>query len=203
MGKNVYLSIRMLPLETIQSDADIGEGGILKLIRRKKEKMAFCEAPLEPGRRESCALGFTLIEYIVVLSLSIMLTAIAVPNLVALDASFRRMQGRSQIEGDIFYVRSLAMKEGGRAAIVPSTGGTSYTINVGHAPYGAFPGTDRQIQSRSLPSGVAIVKPEPLVFDAKGHLVGENGTMKSASVVLSWKTKSYVTISLSPMGFML
>ncbi len=149
------------------------------------------------------AAGFTLVEYMVVLSLSAMLVAIAVPNFAALDASFRRMQGRSQVEGDLLYARSLALKEGGRVAIIPSEGGASYTINVGRAPYAAYPGTGVRILTRSFPSGVTLVRRDPLVFNSKGHLINEDGTMVKASLVLSWKAKPFATISLCPMGFIL
>jgi len=147
--------------------------------------------------------GFTLIEYMVVLSLSLLLVVIAVPNFAALDASFRRMQGRSQLEGDIIYVRSLALREGGRVAIVPSEDGSAYTINAGHAPYLEFPGTDTRLEVRSFPAGVTLVSHEPIVFDSKGHSIDENGSMISVSLVLTWKTKPFATISVCPMGFVL
>lgn len=167
---------------------------------RIKDKIRQNRTAVKSGIRVA---GFTLIEYMVVLTLSMMLVAIAVPNFAALDASFRRMQGRSQVEGDILYARSLALKEGGRVAIIPSQDGTSYKINVGHAPYGAYPGTSTEISARSFPSGVTLVSRDPLVFDSKGHLVNADGEMVKASLVLSWKAKPFVTISLCPMGFVL
>ena len=140
-------------------------------------------------------------EYMVVLSLSLMFVAIAVPNFVMLDASFRRSVARTQIQGDLVYIRSMALKEGGRAALIPSADGTSYTVEIGHAPYAGFPGTETEVVRKSLPSGTAIRTVGPLVFDSRGHLIDSSGNMKGASVILSWKKKDYATVSLCPVGF--
>ena len=162
---------------------------------------------ISPGRKlpdgRAHSPGFTLIEYMVVLSLSLIFVGIAVPNFVRLDASFRRSQARTQVEGDIIYVRSLALREGGRAAILPSEDGASYTISTGHAPYSGFPGTDDVVVTKRLPSGASMKADGPIVFDARGHVIDEYGKMNSLSLSLAWKNRNFATISLCPMGFIL
>lgn len=142
--------------------------------------------------------GFTLVEVLVAISICGILTVLAVPGMMEMNHAFRRLEAKRAVRGDLAYLRSLALKEGGRAALTPAAGG--YKLTLGYSPFSSYPGTSQDVLTRSLPQGVSLSTSDSIVFDSQGRLINASGAISSASVSLEMEGASFETVLIYPIG---
>lgn len=102
--------------------------------------------------------GYTLFEIIVVLAISAILVAIAVPNWGSLLPNYRLNSSARQVQSELHRIKMQAVSENVGFQLVFSEGATEYTVQRDRKPW----------VNKPLPEGVVIVKAGTISFSPRG-----------------------------------
>ena len=122
--------------------------------------------------------GFTLVEFVLVMVLLIIMTAVAVPRFTAVQ-SLRVNAAARGIASDIRYAQSLAISAGKNHRVVFSAGGYTIEENAGGWQYITFPVTADNfiVQIAADYEGVVIDSSYTVEFNSLGEpVVGGGGS---------------------------
>jgi len=144
--------------------------------------------------------AFSVFEMLIVIALLSILTAVGVVNYSEFRNSFDRSNSIKQLEFDIRRAKTLAVKEGTRGILAMVDGGSSYTFGYDYLPFTAPAVADTQTFRQSLPSSVTVSFETPLIFDSRGYLIGEYGSLKSQKVTLSQNGSTFSVMEVFPTG---
>ena len=152
--------------------------------------------------------GFTLVELVLVITLTFVLTAAAIAGLHGVQ-SWRASAGVRRIQSDIMYARNLALLSARRTLCVFDSQSTSYEIqqesSPGSGPLVAsvidHPLTDDpwQVTVQDLASGLAITSslaldPPVFGFGSDGVLVDSSGSFISKDLEVAFNNGAKLAI---------
>jgi prepilin-type N-terminal cleavage/methylation domain-containing protein len=146
------------------------------------------------------SMGFTLVEYLVVLVVLSLLLAMAVPKFPELKASFARSNARNSLDFDIRLARAQAISNGKRTVFSVATDGESYEFGFDAVPYNNPLAADGSEFSRPLPKDISIYANKTLAFDNRGFLIDSDGVLTDAAVSIRFKGDEYCSANIFPTG---
>lgn len=136
--------------------------------------------------------GFTVFELLIVIAIAGILTAIAVPNFLGYQSSYRLKGALSTLRGDLYGTKMLAIKRGVQYKVAftangyqiqrgnLSTGSTSYTTEITRSFADGYPGVTADTSATADP-----------VFNPRG-------TSTAVTITLNTSQKSQtITISIA------
>lgn len=85
-------------------------------------------------RQVTRALGFTLIELVIVIAIAAMLAVVAAPHMAEFLANSRLREGANSVLGEVLYAQSEAIKRNGTVTITLAGGNLQVIDNTGAAP---------------------------------------------------------------------
>jgi len=151
-------------------------------------------------RRVKDEAAFSVFEMLIVIALLSILTAVGVVNYSEFRNSFDRSNSVKQVEFDIRRAKALAVKEGTRGILATTNGGSSYTFGYDYLPFSSPPVAGTQTFLQNLPSSVTVSFEAPLIFDSRGYLIGEFGSLQSQKVELSQNGSTFSVMEVFPTG---
>lgn len=102
--------------------------------------------------------GYTLLEIIVVLAISAILAAIAIPNWGSLLPTYRLNSSARQVQSELHRIKMQAVSENVGFQLVFSEGATEYTVQRDRKPW----------VNKPLPEGIVIGKAGTISFSPRG-----------------------------------
>jgi Tfp pilus assembly protein FimT len=148
------------------------------------------------GRAE----GFSVIESIIVIAITAILVSTALPDFVAISASFNRREALEIFVADLRRARLEAVAGGARVIVDVNTSGDGYTVGIDRIPYSSTQTPDASLFVRNLPSNINIGTVSQLIFDSRGYLVNATGIPTSLTASLDFNGSSYSTVSAYSSG---
>ena len=137
------------------------------------ERMPAQERRRRLGRED----GWTLMETLVVTTIMLVLTGIAVPQYSALATKMRASSAATQLLGDINYARVMSVRTGVPHYITVTGGaGVNYRIQRSAAPPAIVPGTDPVVRNEQLGNSLKNV-----VFSLAGATADPYGNAAGAA----------------------
>jgi prepilin-type N-terminal cleavage/methylation domain-containing protein len=139
-------------------------------------------------------LGVTLVELLVVLSITGILAGVALPQISDLKASFNRLNARSYFVQDLKRSQAEAITQGCRGILVIAANGESYSFGCDYLSYDTTvpPVHDGASFVRNLPPNIRVASTEPLIFNSRGQAVDVNFIISNATVSFSeWNGSGY------------
>jgi hypothetical protein len=138
-----------------------------------------------------------MLEVLVALALSVILTAIGVVNHSQLRQSFDRNNTLKTLESDLRRAKARALVEGARGIIEFSA--SSYSFGIDYQPY-SIPAEFAQAEFlRNLPGSV-LIESDPIIFDSRGYLVDELGDLVTRDILLFQRGTLFLAVRIFPTG---
>jgi Tfp pilus assembly protein FimT len=144
--------------------------------------------------------GFSIVELIVAVAVSLVLGAIAIPAYFELQLSMERGNKLREFESDLRRAKSEAIARGSRAIFETAPDGRSYTVGVDDRPFNAAVAADEVLLSRTLGNVVAVSPSLKVIFDSRGFLIDEVGSPTTATIQMDAHGTAYASASLTPTG---
>lgn len=142
--------------------------------------------------------GFSLLEFLVTVTVFSLLTALAVPNLLDLSNSFARANAVKQLSFDINRTKSEALGQGARAIL--AINGDSYTIGMDYLPYSSSGAADEILYRQVLPEHVTAESAQPVIFNPRGFLIDTSGSSTNTTISLTHRTEPYSALQVRAAG---
>jgi prepilin-type N-terminal cleavage/methylation domain-containing protein len=135
--------------------------------------------------------GFSVLELLVVMSLSAVLTLFALPQYTKLAAAFDRMNARAELVKDLKRAQAESITEGCRGIIVIAADKKSYTFGCDYLDYdtASAPRSDVITFKRYLPSHITVASSGPIIFNSRGQTVDTSYIMSNTTITLTDTTK--------------
>ena len=142
--------------------------------------------------------GFTFIELVMVISIFILLSAIATPSLLSWRSSAKLRGAAANLKGDMELAKLKAIQENDTVAIHFST--SSYQIFKDSVPRNGMYDADEDLYGdRTLPAGVKIDLAKTN-FDGECARFKGRGTAEPGSAVLVNPKGTEKTVTVSGLG---
>lgn len=131
--------------------------------------------------------GFTLYEVLMVLVITAVLGAIAVPQLAELNRPMYRMNARSGVIQDMKRAQAESITKGCRGILKFFNDGRNYSFGCDFLPYDVAipPSADNITFSREFPGLIKATAENTMIFNSHGQSVDADGIISNAQVVLS------------------
>jgi prepilin-type N-terminal cleavage/methylation domain-containing protein len=130
--------------------------------------------------------GFTMIELMVVLAVTVILVTLVVPSFTD-QLARRRLEGATtELSSDLQYARSQAVSNNATTTLATNAGGTQYTITSGGTTY----------KTVTLDSQLNITPSVTITYDQLRAMATASGAM----TVSSSKTNGLLQVTVTPMG---
>jgi prepilin-type N-terminal cleavage/methylation domain-containing protein len=144
--------------------------------------------------------GFSLFELLVVLTLGVILTGMALPEYRATRDSFSRLDAPRQLDFHLRRARSEALASGSRVIVASADSAGGYTVGHDYYPYSANATTDDTFLHEALPSGVTATFSRTIIFDTRGFLIDSAGLPVTATVTFNLRGAAFGTATISSIG---
>lgn len=145
-------------------------------------------------------LGFSALEVLVVLAITSIVLATALPDFHALTSSFNRRDSLDVLVSDLQRARSEAVAEGARTIVTVNAGTDGYVVGIDRVPYSVLENPDEVLFTRDFPANVNVGGVAQLIFDSRGYLVDASGTPTSATATITFDGDTYATVSAYSSG---
>lgn len=146
--------------------------------------------------------GVTMLEVLVALALSAVISASMLPQFSAVKSSYNRNDARQQLAFDLRRLMSRARKDGAQGAMTISADGRQYTLGLDHFPYSSPPNIDTVILTRTLPNAITVTSTAQVLFDSRGFLIDNQGSLTTLTLALQSSGNAYYSATLYPTGFL-
>lgn len=144
--------------------------------------------------------GFTLLELMVVLSLTAILSVVGVSQLATMNSNAENSMAAQLFSTDIMRAKFEASSRGCRVIVKQAANGLSYTIGPDCSPYSAVPTADSILTIRFLPTNMLLSMPVPIIFDSRGFHIDVNGALTTTSATLSRSGSVLKVFSVDTLG---
>lgn len=142
--------------------------------------------------------GFTLVEMLVVVSITGIISGVVAYYYGDFSNSFASNQARQTFEGDILRSRNEAVSTGARAIFTLDS--TGYTVGIDYIPFSAGLTADKTIMRRTLPKGIALTLSQPIIFDSRGYLISSAGSYTSTVCSMTVSGKPFYSKTIYSTG---
>lgn len=157
------------------------------------------------GRAESTSLqnerGTSVLELLAAISIFAIISGLAIPSIVAAQASFLRNNAVAQLEFDLRRAREQAMERGALGILQVNPDGTSYTFSLDFLPRSSPPAADEVIFTSALPERITIAA-DPLYLSSRGFVVDELENPATIAVDLMYDGQSFCAANVYATGRM-
>jgi prepilin-type N-terminal cleavage/methylation domain-containing protein len=138
------------------------------------------------NRMKSCR-GFSFIELIVAMGVGAIIAYFAVPELYTIQASYKRLNSKSDVLQDIKLAQAYSITEGCRGVLKIDTDANGYTFGCDYLSYDTAnpPSHDTVYSRRTLPSRVSISVSGPVIFNSRGQSIDTSYTMTNRTITLT------------------
>lgn len=144
--------------------------------------------------------GVSLIEFMVAIAVTTILSVIGVKQYVTTYKSFDRQSALRILDTDLRRARAEAMARGSRTFLDFSEDGTTYTVNFDLQPYTDPPAVSETILTRQLPENVSVTISPEIIFDSRGFLIDPDGVPQNVSVTINYDGNTYFNGTIYPIG---
>jgi Tfp pilus assembly protein FimT len=131
--------------------------------------------------------GFSFFELVVAVAVASIIAYFAVPELYTIQASYKRLNAKSDVLQDIKLAQAYSITEGCRGILKIDTDAKGYTFGCDYLSYdtSATPSHDSVYSRRSLPTRVTIAASGPIIFNSRGQSIDTAYTMTNRTITLT------------------
>ena len=142
--------------------------------------------------------GFSVLELLVAMAITAILSFVALPKLATLSESFNRVNAKSYLLQDIKRAQAETITQGCRGIIVVSAGGDSYSFGCDYLAYdaSASPQPDKVFFVRNLPNKVTLSTSGNIILNSRGQTVDKDFILSSVTLTL-WERQSGTPVSFA------
>ena len=150
--------------------------------------------------------AFSLIELLVIISITSILTSVAILNFSKLIFSIKKSQTKNQLIADFGMARRKSQKSGYRTIIQTSADGKNYTLGIDRLPFSTTsPAVADEIYlNRELANNITITSSQSFIFNPQGMLIASDGILTTGTISLQQTventTSSYTSLTISSAG---
>ena len=146
--------------------------------------------------------GISMIELLVAMSISVLVTLVAIPYAKDLSDSMNKRSAEIQVQRDLRYAQAMTVEEGCRGIFQISTDQKRYTFGCDYLPYdsNATPTWDTQKFTRSLPKDIKMTSNSTVIFNSRGQVIDTSENLATRTLTLWLRSTSYNVGTLRPTG---
>ena len=146
--------------------------------------------------------GVTLMDFLVTLSIFLILTSVGVTHLPEFIESFEKKNAKEQVQGDLTLAKVKAVNEGARAILSISSDGSVYTLGLDYLPLSTDspPAVDEVVFTRALPRRVSVSVDQTLIYNTRGMVVDESSDLTTTTLTLNYRDTAFMTLTIYPTG---
>ena len=135
--------------------------------------------------------GFTAFELVVVLFLTSILAAYAIPQYSLMSDSYDRFNARAHLLEDIKTAQAFSLAQGCRGIITIAPDAKSYTFGCDYLSYDTAdpPVPDSIEYTRNLDGDVTVAASGTVIFNSRGQTVDKDDIISNITFTLSGKVE--------------
>ncbi len=144
--------------------------------------------------------GFSMLELVVTLGVTMILSSLALPSFSDWNHSLQRATARDLIKFDIRRGKTEAIARGAIGVFELNGDGSGYVYGVDRLPYSDPPAIEEIVFSRTLPDGISMGLTQNIMFDSRGLLIDELRDPTSVIFTMNQDSMTFSTAEIYTIG---